>query len=136
MTSDGRKKMVERYDCTGAGDVDTSIVVQANDDGNIVGVSGRLLKIPTDWTNPSGQFHIGIVNCYDLYPTNLRERIEKYRKEKLWDPGFKKVFADTMRKLQYCSSFSTNTLNGSEDDTLLDNKDKYGSQKNQSLNVK
>nr|CAD7398287.1 unnamed protein product [Timema cristinae] len=100
MTSDGRKKVVERYDCSGAGDVDTSIVVQANNDGNIVGVSGRLLKIPTDWTNPSGQFHIGIVNCYDLYPAKLRERIEKYRKEKLWDPGFKKAFADTMRKLQ------------------------------------
>nr|CAD7428168.1 unnamed protein product [Timema monikensis] len=101
MTSDGRKKVVERYDCSGAGDVDTSIVVQANNDGNIVGVSGRLLKIPTDWTNPSGQFHIGIVNCYDLYPAKLRERIEKYRKEKLWDPGFKKAFADTMRKLQF-----------------------------------
>nr|CAD7443337.1 unnamed protein product [Timema bartmani] len=100
MTSDGRKKVVERYDCSGAGDVDTSIVVQANNDGNIVGVSGRLLKIPSEWTNPSGQFHIGIVNCYDLYPAKLRERIEKYRKEKLWDPGFKKVFADTMRKLQ------------------------------------
>ncbi|CAG2057979.1 unnamed protein product [Timema podura] len=161
MTSDGRKKVVERYDCSGAGDVDTSIVVQANNDGNIVGVSGRLLKsnkddtseivnfvsrvirpnslnnatrlssvviqcssfvlsytaedreikvrislgydvtnIPSEWTNPSGQFHIGIVNCYDLYPAKLRERIEKYRKENLWDPGFKKVFADTMRKLQ------------------------------------
>lgn len=44
MTSDGKPKIIERYDCSGAGDVDTSKVVQAPD-GYINGISGRKLKV-------------------------------------------------------------------------------------------
>ena len=43
-TSDGKPKIIERYDCSGAGDVDTSKVVQAPD-GYITGISGRKLKV-------------------------------------------------------------------------------------------
>lgn len=36
--------MIERFDCSGAGDVDTSTVVKAKD-GEIQGLSGRKLKV-------------------------------------------------------------------------------------------
>lgn len=44
MTSDGKPKIIERFDCSGAGDVDTSKVVQAPD-GYIIGLTGRKLKV-------------------------------------------------------------------------------------------
>lgn len=44
MTSDGKPKIIERFDCSGAGDVDTSKVVQAPD-GFITGLTGRKLKV-------------------------------------------------------------------------------------------
>lgn len=43
VTSDGKPKIIERVDCSGAGDVDTSKVVQAPD-GYILGLTGRKLK--------------------------------------------------------------------------------------------
>lgn len=97
--------MIERIDCSGAGDVDTSTVVEAKN-GEIVGLTGRRLKIPASWNNPSGQYHIGVKNAFELYPSKLRERIEKERKEKLWDPGHKTSQAEAARKLQvqlYCT---------------------------------
>lgn len=36
--------MIERFDCSGAGDVDTSTIVKAKD-GEIQGLSGRKLKV-------------------------------------------------------------------------------------------
>jgi tripeptidyl-peptidase-2 len=39
-TSDGKPKILDVIDCTGSGDVDTSKVVKADDDGSIVGASG------------------------------------------------------------------------------------------------
>ncbi|XP_021931036.1 tripeptidyl-peptidase 2 [Zootermopsis nevadensis] len=44
VTSEGKPKVIERFDCSGAGDVDTSTVVQAKD-GEIQGLSGRRLKV-------------------------------------------------------------------------------------------
>lgn len=44
MTSEGKPKVIARYDCSGAGDVDTSTVVTP--EGNeIKGLSGRTLVV-------------------------------------------------------------------------------------------
>lgn len=45
MTSTGRRKIVEIVDCTGAGDVDTSVVRKLEKD-YIIGLTGRKLKVP------------------------------------------------------------------------------------------
>lgn len=43
-TSEGKPKVIQRFDCSGAGDVDTSTIVKAKD-GEIQGLSGRKLKV-------------------------------------------------------------------------------------------
>ncbi|XP_050475739.1 tripeptidyl-peptidase 2 isoform X1 [Bombus huntii] len=98
-TSDGKPKIIERYDCSGAGDVDTSKIVQAPD-GYIIGITGRKLKVPSNWKNPSGQYHIGVKNLYSLYPGKLRERVLLERKKRSWDTCQKSALAEASRQLQ------------------------------------
>ncbi|OXU24497.1 hypothetical protein TSAR_010597 [Trichomalopsis sarcophagae] len=99
VTSDGKTKIIERFDCSGLGDVDTSKVVKTID-GYLTGITGRRLKIPGSWNNPSGEFHLGVKNAYSLYPNKLRERIEQSRKKKLWDEGHKTALVEATRLLQ------------------------------------
>ncbi|XP_076246823.1 tripeptidyl-peptidase 2-like isoform X2 [Calliopsis andreniformis] len=99
VTSDGKPKIIERYDCSGAGDVDTSKVVQAPD-GYINGITGRKLKVPSNWVNPTGQYHIGVKNLYSLYPGKLKERVLQERKKRLWDSCQKTALAEATRELQ------------------------------------
>lgn len=44
VTTEGKVKVIDRIDGSGAGDVDTSTVVQASE-GVITGLSGRKLKV-------------------------------------------------------------------------------------------
>ncbi|XP_076685935.1 tripeptidyl-peptidase 2-like isoform X2 [Andrena cerasifolii] len=99
VTSDGKPKIIERYDCSGAGDVDVSKVAQAPD-GYIIGLTGRRLKVPANWTNPSGQYQIGVKNLYSLYPGKLKERVLLERKKRLWDICQKSSLAEATRELQ------------------------------------
>ncbi|XP_020282375.1 tripeptidyl-peptidase 2 isoform X2 [Pseudomyrmex gracilis] len=99
VTSDGKPKIIERFDCSGAGDVDTSKVVQAPD-GYINGLTGRKLKVPSNWKNPTGKYHIGLRNLYSLYPNKLKERVIAERKKRLWDDGHKTALAEASRQLQ------------------------------------
>ena len=87
-----------RYDGSGSGDVATSTVVEAKD-GKITGLTGRCLTLPADWENPSGQWHIGVKNAFDLYPRNLKDRVLAERREKLWDDG------KPVRRVLYYSHF-------------------------------
>ena len=72
-----------RYDGSGAGDVDTSTVVEVKDN-QVTGLTGRTLNIPSEFVNPTGKYHLGLKNASDLYPKNVKDRIDKERFEKLW----------------------------------------------------
>ncbi|CAD5113100.1 DgyrCDS2291 [Dimorphilus gyrociliatus] len=98
-TPDGRPKIIDIVDATGSGDVDVSTTVEAVD-GTITGLSGRKLKIPTFWTNPSNVYHIGIKSSLDLYPKLLRERLSTEYKKKIWDPQHREKLAEAVKKLE------------------------------------
>ncbi|XP_022822336.1 tripeptidyl-peptidase 2 isoform X2 [Spodoptera litura] len=100
VTSTGETKVIERYDCSGCGDVDTSTIIKKVSDGCITGLTGRKLKIPEKWKNPSGTWRVGILHPFSIYPTKLKERMQEHRKEHSWDIGYKPAFAEANKNLQ------------------------------------
>ncbi|GBP73480.1 Tripeptidyl-peptidase 2 [Eumeta japonica] len=100
VTSTGETKVIERYDCSGSGDVDTSTVVSKLVDGCITGITGRKLTIPESWRNPSGEWRIGVLYPFGLYPTKLKDRVQEYRSEHHWDVGHKPAYAQASKELQ------------------------------------
>lgn len=89
---------MERFDCSGCGDVITTTVVQPKD-GYLVGLTGRKLKVPDTWQNKSNNYRLGVKNAFDLYPEKLRERIQEEYKEKQWENQHKTAIAEAFREL-------------------------------------
>lgn len=80
-TPDGRPKILDIVDATGAGDVDTSTVIEAKD-GCLTLASGRVLTLNPAWTpSADGTYHVGTVAGYHLFPTSLTTRLKTERKE-------------------------------------------------------
>uniref|UniRef100_H2Z489 Tripeptidyl-peptidase 2 n=1 Tax=Ciona savignyi TaxID=51511 RepID=H2Z489_CIOSA len=88
-TPDGRPKIIDIIDTTGSGDVNTSNVVTPDENGCLQGLSGRKLKIPTGWNNPSGKFNIGVKNLFEIFPKGLKDRLTKEERENNWEPQHK-----------------------------------------------
>jgi hypothetical protein len=68
-TSDGKPKVIDIIDCSGSGDVAMGVPIKAESvvvDGNttsagcLQGLSGRVLKLNSSWTNPTGMFRLGL----------------------------------------------------------------------------
>ena len=74
VTTDGKRKVIDRIDASGAGDVDMSKTAEAKD-GELKGATGRSLKIPPDLPQ-DGQYRVGFKRAFSLYPRSLRDRCE------------------------------------------------------------
>ncbi|CEF69251.1 Tripeptidyl-peptidase 2 [Strongyloides ratti] len=98
VTTTGERKIIDVIDCSGAGDVDMSKIVTPKD-GVIIGLTGRKLKIPESWDNPSGKYHIGIKNIYELYSKDLVTRVNEYKKENIWKSAQNLSLADVRKAL-------------------------------------
>ncbi|KAK9889317.1 hypothetical protein WA026_004596 [Henosepilachna vigintioctopunctata] len=98
VTTDGKRKIIHRFDCSGCGDVSTVTIVKPSD-GFITGLTGRKLKIPESWNNPSNTYRIGVKQAFDLYPERLREQMRNKYKEKNWDETHREILANANREL-------------------------------------
>ncbi|KAI1307595.1 Tripeptidyl-peptidase 2 [Halotydeus destructor] len=116
LTTDGKPKIIEMMDATGAGDVDTSVVVEVDkDDQTITTLTGRKLTVPSSWVNPSGKYHLGVKNGYELYTKALRDRISKEYMDKHFTPEQKRLQADAILKLEaFNSKANPNGLSNEE----------------------
>lgn len=96
----GERKVIERFDCSGCGDISTSTIVTATAD-TITGLSGRTLKLSTFMTtnNLSSDYRLGSKNLMDLYPSRVRDKILADAKLKKWDEHNKKALADISREI-------------------------------------
>jgi len=82
-TTTGEPKIIDMVDGSGSGDVDTSTIGQA-EEGIIEGLTGRKLRLPDAWQNPSGKYHLGLKRGYELFPKRLVERLIQQRRKE-WD---------------------------------------------------
>uniref|UniRef100_A0A1A9X3J7 Tripeptidyl-peptidase 2 n=1 Tax=Glossina brevipalpis TaxID=37001 RepID=A0A1A9X3J7_9MUSC len=101
---DGKSvKVIERFDCTGCGDVDVSKKVTADENGFINGLSGRKLKLSSQMLSSNntanGEYHIGLKTFFDLSPTKVRENQLNAEKTKKWDGPNKTAIAEISRKI-------------------------------------
>lgn len=96
----GERKVIERFDCSGCGDISTSTVVTATSD-TITGLSGRTLKLSNYMksNNVSAEYRLGLKNLMDLYPSRVRDKILADAKLKRWDESNKKALADIARDI-------------------------------------
>ncbi|KAJ3680504.1 hypothetical protein LUZ60_016782 [Juncus effusus] len=97
-TPDGKPKILDVIDCTGSGDVDTSKVVKADDDGCIVGASGAKLALNPSWNNPSQEWRVGCKLVYELFTETLISRLKKERKKK-WDEVNQEAISEALKQL-------------------------------------
>ncbi|KAE9331717.1 Tripeptidyl-peptidase 2 [Phytophthora fragariae] len=81
-TPDGRPKIVDIVDATGAGDVDTSAILTPTD-GKLTLATGRVLTLNPQWPpSHDGTYHVGSVAGFHLFPGPLVARLKTERREK------------------------------------------------------
>jgi tripeptidyl-peptidase II len=78
-TPDGRPKVLDLVDATGAGDIDTSSRATTISPACVKGLSGRALHLGA-WDNPSGEYKLGLAKGYTLFPKSLVKRLQRERK--------------------------------------------------------
>uniref|UniRef100_A0A182NNK7 Tripeptidyl-peptidase 2 n=1 Tax=Anopheles dirus TaxID=7168 RepID=A0A182NNK7_9DIPT len=114
----GGVKVVERFDCSGCGDVDTSKAVTAGPDGTIHGLSGRKLTLSSTMkskTVAGAEYRVGLKSVHDLSPSRIRERIVNDLKVKTWDDRHKLAVSEAARELsEFESKNPTTGLSGKE----------------------
>ncbi|KAI8919806.1 subtilase family-domain-containing protein [Powellomyces hirtus] len=109
ITSDGRPKIINIVDCTGAGDVSCSKIIEATVstvDGKTVrtltGLSGRTLTVG-EWENPTGKFRMGLKRTRDLFNQGLHSRLQKEKKKK-FEVEHHLIITEVQRELEAVES--------------------------------
>uniref|UniRef100_A0A914PJW8 Peptidase S8/S53 domain-containing protein n=1 Tax=Panagrolaimus davidi TaxID=227884 RepID=A0A914PJW8_9BILA len=74
-TSTGLPKIIDCIDLTGSGFVNTSKIRLMDENNILIGLTGRKLKIPLTWKNPTGEWHLGIESIYELFDKEALEKI-------------------------------------------------------------
>nr|NP_001286377.1 Tripeptidyl-peptidase II, isoform E [Drosophila melanogaster]AHN56175.1 Tripeptidyl-peptidase II, isoform E [Drosophila melanogaster] len=96
-------KVIERYDCSGCGDVDMKKKVTPDENGNIKGLSGNSLKLSPELmalnTDPEKAVRVGLKSFSDLLPSKVRNNIVAQAKLKHWDKPHKTATANASRKI-------------------------------------
>ncbi|KAG5677346.1 hypothetical protein PVAND_007111 [Polypedilum vanderplanki] len=115
----GERKVIERFDCSGCGDVQTTTVINSNED-TIVGLSGRTLKLSNYMknNNASSEYRLGLKSLSDLYPSRIYDKIIADAKQKQWDEHHKKIVADVAREIAENDAKNSNSNNLSFKDKL------------------
>ncbi|CAD5208109.1 unnamed protein product [Bursaphelenchus xylophilus] len=114
VTSTGAPKIIDAVNFTGSGDVITTEIRKPNERNEVIGLTGRTLKIPTSWKNPSNEYRLGLKRVYELYPEDLRSRV-KHEKNKKFNEKTEKLIAQVLnRKNQHLEEFG-NTTNSVEE---------------------
>ncbi len=78
-TADGKRKIVDYYDATDAGDVDTSLEQRAEGD-TLIGLSGRVLTLG-ERRSDDGRYRLGVVRSARQFPGRLHRRLVRQRKD-------------------------------------------------------
>ncbi|XP_059224472.1 tripeptidyl-peptidase 2 [Stomoxys calcitrans] len=116
-------KVIERFDCTGCGDVNATKKVKPDDKGYITGLSGRQLKLTSEMiannTAANGEFRLGLKRFYDLCPSKVRENLTNARKLKEWDGPHKTAIAEISRKINEFDAQNPDTSKLSWDKKLI-----------------
>ncbi|HEY1067308.1 MAG TPA: hypothetical protein VGE52_14400, partial [Pirellulales bacterium] len=81
-TPDGRPKILDVIDGSGAGDVETSSEVEAKD-GKLTGLTGRTLTLGEAQLAPGRKYHLGWKAAYEFFPGELVGRLKRERRETL-----------------------------------------------------
>ncbi len=98
VTTQGKPKIIDLVDGSGSGDVDMKTVRRA-EGGVLEGLSGRKLRVDPAWTNPTGEYRLGLKRAYELFPEELVERVVRKRREK-WDAEQRAAVAAAKRVLR------------------------------------
>ena len=97
-TTTGAPKVIDIMDASGAGDIDTSTVVELDESGCLVGLSGRKLKLAEEWKGScvDGKFHVGLVRLFSIVGTDHHEPWAKARKAQRWTAKHAQLTAQIM----------------------------------------
>lgn len=81
-TSHGEPKVIDIIDCSGSGDILMNPPIPCNADGiTLTSFGGRILKINSNWKNPTGMYRIGLKRAFEFFPKDLIVRLREARKK-------------------------------------------------------
>lgn len=76
VTTTGKRKVIDIIDGSGSGDVNTSKIVERNEDGTLAGLTGLTLTLPENVQNSTSEFRVGMKPAEELFPSGALARLK------------------------------------------------------------